>query len=131
MMNLIYAKFPDVSFKIIGTRTEKEICAELYSTVSVPSVRNLCGRTTLIELSEILKSSKCLLCNDSGSMHLANALGVPVFAVFGSTSPQKTGPVFNSPIKIYKAENDNFLDLNSVDEKSINKGLMEFLKELW
>lgn len=130
MMNLIYAKFPDVSFKIIGTRTEKEICAELYSTVSVPSVRNLCGRTTLIELSEILKSSKCLLCNDSGSMHLANALGVPVFAVFGSTSPQKTGPVFNSPIKIYKAENDNFLDLNSVDEKSLNKGLMEFLKEL-
>ena len=71
-----------------------------------------------------------MLCNDSGSMHLANALGVPVFAVFGSTSPQKTGPVFNSPIKIYKAENDNFLDLNSVDEKSLNKGLMEFLKEL-
>ena len=108
MMNLIYAKFPDVSFKIIGTRSEEGICNHLYSKVSQIPVENLCGKTNLIELYEILKSSRCLFCNDSGSMHLANALGVPVFAVFSSTSPEKTGPVFNGPVKIHKVENDNF-----------------------
>ena len=102
MLNLIHNKSPELSFKIIGTSSEDEICNHLYSKVSIHPVENLCGKTNLIELYEILKSSKCLLCNDSGAMHLANALRVPVFAVFSSTSPEKTGPVFNSPLKIFK-----------------------------
>ena len=50
---------------------------------------NLCGKTSLVELSEELKAAKCLLCNDSGAMHLANFLGTPIFAIFGATSPIK------------------------------------------
>lgn len=119
-----------VSFRILGTPTELDICSDLHARIMLYSVENLCGKTNLIELSEILKSSKCLLCNDSGAMHLANALGVPVFAVFSSTSPEKTGPVFNSPVKIHKIENDNFGNFNSEDEQSLKEGLMEFLEEL-
>jgi ADP-heptose:LPS heptosyltransferase len=33
-------------------------------------------------------------------MHLANALGVPVLALFGPTNPQRTGPVFQAPVRI-------------------------------
>ena len=84
----------------------------------------------MVELSEIFKKSKYLLCNDSGAMHLANALGLPVFAVFGSTIPEKTGPVFRSPVKIYKSKNVNLRDLNSEDDESLKKGLMEFLENL-
>jgi heptosyltransferase-2 len=130
MLNLIQNKSPELSFKIIGTRSEEEICNHLYSKVCQLPVENLCGKTNLIELSQTLKSSRCLLCNDSGAMHLANALGVPVFAVFGSTSPEITGPVLNSPMKIHKADNDNFLDFNSEDEESLKKELVEFLEEL-
>lgn len=54
---------------------------------------NLCGQTNLGELSWILKHSKIVCCNDSGGMHLATAMGVPVVAIFGMTDPQKTGPL--------------------------------------
>ena len=37
-----------------------------------------------------------LACNDTGGMHLANMLGVPVVAVFGPTNPVRTGPVFEA-----------------------------------
>ena len=119
LIDLISKYNPKLSFRILGTPTEQDICSDLHARIMLYSVENLCGKTNLIELSEILKSSKCLLCNDSGAMHLANALGVPVFAVFSSTSPEKTGPVFNSPVKIHKVENDNFWNFNSEDDQSL------------
>jgi len=56
-------------------------------------VVNVAGKTTLIELCELLKFCKLLLTNDTGPMHLAYALGTPLVAVFGSTSPELTGPL--------------------------------------
>jgi heptosyltransferase-2 len=53
---------------------------------------NLAGRTTLRELMALLKSSRVLLTNDTGPMHVAAALGTPVVVPFGSTSPELTGP---------------------------------------
>ena len=53
---------------------------------------NLCGKTTLPELITELKRSTLLLTNDTGTMHLADLLGVPVVAIFGSTEPALTGP---------------------------------------
>jgi len=41
----------------------------------------------------LLKLCGVLLTNDTGPMHLAAALGTPVAAIFGSTSPELTGPV--------------------------------------
>ena len=38
--------------------------------------------------------------NDTGGMHLANALGVPLVALFGPTNPLRTGPVFAAPSRI-------------------------------
>ncbi len=53
---------------------------------------NLAGRTSLRELCVLLKLCRVLLTNDSGPMHVAAALGTPVVAPFGSTSPELTGP---------------------------------------
>jgi ADP-heptose:LPS heptosyltransferase len=36
-------------------------------------------------------------------MHLANALSVPVLALFGPTSPLRTGPVFDAPVCLLQA----------------------------
>ncbi len=56
-------------------------------------VHNWMGKTSLRELIVLLKSCDALLTNDTGTMHLAVMLGVPVVAVFGSTEPRATGPV--------------------------------------
>lgn len=55
-------------------------------------VLDLTGRTSLSELIKILSECDLLLCNDSGIMHLGYALGIPLVAIFGSTSPELTGP---------------------------------------
>lgn len=54
--------------------------------------RNLAGRTSLRDLMALLKAARVLLSNDSGPMHVAAALGTPVVALFGSTSPELTSP---------------------------------------
>jgi heptosyltransferase-2 len=53
----------------------------------------LCGETSLGELVGVLSRLRLLLTNDSGPMHVAAALGVPLVAVFGPTDWRETGPV--------------------------------------
>jgi heptosyltransferase-2 len=53
---------------------------------------DLAGRTNLRELMAVLAECRLLLTNDTGPMHVAAALGVPVVVPFGSTSPELTGP---------------------------------------
>jgi heptosyltransferase-2 len=74
----------------------KEICADLS-----PRVINLAGLTTLRELSCLIGSCDVLLTNDSGPMHIADALGIPIVALFGSTSEIVTGP-YRKGILIHK-----------------------------
>ena len=109
ILKLINQKVPNLSFKIIGTSAESEICENLYSKLETLRCENLCGKTSLVELSEELKAAKCLLCNDSGAMHLANFLGVPVVAIFGKTNPKITGPVFQSKVAIIVQSEANSL----------------------
>ena len=55
-------------------------------------VINLCGKTTLRELASLISLCNVFVSNDSGPMHIAAALRVPLIALFGSTSDVKTGP---------------------------------------
>lgn len=54
---------------------------------------NLAGQTGFPEWAACLEACAAVVCNDSGGMHLAAALGRPVVAVFGSTDPRVTGPL--------------------------------------
>ncbi len=54
---------------------------------------NRIGHTTLDQLIEELRECRLVLTNDTGTMHLAALLGVPVVAIFGSTEPRLTGPL--------------------------------------
>jgi len=53
---------------------------------------NLAGQTTLAELIALIAEADLFLTNDSGPMHIADALGTPLVAVFGPTDPVRTGP---------------------------------------
>lgn len=53
---------------------------------------NLSGNTSLVSLPALVKRAQWVITNDSGPMHLAAALGVPVLALFGPTDPQLYGP---------------------------------------
>ena len=53
---------------------------------------NLAGRTDLAEAMALIEGLDLFITNDSGLMHVAAALDVPLIALFGSTNPVTTGP---------------------------------------
>jgi ADP-heptose:LPS heptosyltransferase len=55
---------------------------------SLPCDLDLRGRLNLKELLGLMSVLRALICMDSGALHLAAALGVPTFAIFGGVSPQ-------------------------------------------
>ena len=76
---------------LLGAAVDMPIAEEFE--LRLPGVENRVGKTSLAEFMAALVSARLVLCNDSGAMHLASALGVPTMAVFGSTEPQLTGPM--------------------------------------
>jgi ADP-heptose:LPS heptosyltransferase len=76
---------------IAGSGNDAAI-ADVIVALSEGKAVSLAGKTNLKELVEIMRKARFVVSNDSGPMHIAAALGVPVFAVFGPTDPLRTGP---------------------------------------
>jgi len=64
---------------------------------------DLTGKTSLRELTALLEMASLVVANDSGPMHIAAALGTPLVAIFGPTSPVRTGP-YGRPECVVRAE---------------------------
>jgi heptosyltransferase-2 len=83
---------------VFGLKNELDLATRIVEGINRGAagenspVVNLAGRTTLGDLCAGLKLCRVLLTNDSGPMHVAAALGTRVVALFGSTSPELTGP---------------------------------------
>ena len=90
-VNRFVRKHPDWSCVILGSPNEKEQGEILKKSLKAPAL-NLIGLTGIPELVECIRKSRLLLCNDSGPMHIAAAVGTPVAALFGPTDPVLTGP---------------------------------------
>ena len=91
LTRLFAQNIPDVRFAVMGGLADRAR-GEIISRVAPERVLNLCGETTLPEMIEWLRLCSLMITNDTGPMHAAAALGVPVVALFGPTDPHSTGP---------------------------------------
>ncbi|MBI5402604.1 MAG: glycosyltransferase family 9 protein [Ignavibacteriae bacterium] len=66
-----------------NSEADKSICGFLESLSK--NTINLCGKTDFNSLANIIYNSKLVICNDSGVLHLAEALNKKIIAFFGST----------------------------------------------
>lgn len=86
-----------VKYFVTGTKDDEALAGEIVSYSGGAGV-SIAGRTTLKELIGIVGRAGLVISTDSGPMHIASALGVPVVALFGPTSPERTGPYGKSAI---------------------------------
>ena len=79
---------------LVGAPADREAGRAIESTLpaGVPVI-NLIGRTDLRLLIGVLARCAAFVSNDSGAMHLAAAVGVPVTAIFGPTREKATAPL--------------------------------------
>lgn len=82
----------DVDVILFGASSEIDICRQIADRMRHRPVI-LAGQTSIGELPALFSRCNLFIGNDSGAMHVAAAVGVPVVAVFGSTDPHGTAPV--------------------------------------
>jgi heptosyltransferase-2 len=76
---------------LLGGDDERPVADQVREQMPAP-VADLVGRTSLRQALGLLSQLNLLVTNDSGLMHAAAALSVPLVALFGSTDPGATGP---------------------------------------
>ena len=80
--------FPVVA---VSNKADTGVVDELVAN-SEGNAISLAGKTDIMELAAVIKKAKFFISNDTGPMHIAAALNIPVFAIFGPANPEKTGP---------------------------------------
>jgi ADP-heptose:LPS heptosyltransferase len=89
---LVYER--DARVLLIGGPDDAALTQSLLQHIDVPegTVLDLAGKTSFGQLAAQLEVCDLFIGNDSSPMHLAAAVGIPVIAIFGPTSPQEYGP---------------------------------------
>jgi heptosyltransferase-2 len=82
----------DADVLLFGTPAEAGVSTAIQAGLKKPAI-DLIGKTQIAELPALLSRCTAFLGNDSGAMHVAAAVGLPVVAVFGPTDPYGTAPV--------------------------------------
>ena len=86
---------------LFGKEEERPIAKEILQHLKEGGI-DLIGKTNLLQLAALLERCQLIVTNDTGTMHVATAVGTPVVALFGSTDPSTTGPWGDGHIVIRK-----------------------------
>ncbi|ANT53094.1 lipopolysaccharide heptosyltransferase II [Mesorhizobium amorphae] len=76
---------------LFGSKNDADVTGEIAALA--PGTVDLAGKTRLEDAIDLISAAKVAVSNDSGLMHVAAAVGTPIVAVYGSTSPKNTPPL--------------------------------------
>ncbi len=81
----------DLPTVVIASRAEADIAQQVVASSNGKAI-SIAGKTGLKDLVALIEKASFFVCNDTGPMHIAAALNIPVFAIFGPANPIRTGP---------------------------------------
>jgi heptosyltransferase-2 len=124
---------------LFGAPGESAVSAAIQAGLDQPAL-DLTGKTEIAELPALLSRCTTFLGNDSGAMHVAAAVGLPVVAVFGPTDPRGTAPVtprctivqekpYCSPCFLRKCPTDHRC-MTAIAPERVSAGLLQALAEV-
>ena len=90
---------------ISGTVGERPMADEIRRIAQSKYVVDFMGKTNLLELIALEKMAAVHVSSDTGPLHIANAVGTPIIALFGPTPPYRNGPYGNRYSEVLLAEN--------------------------
>ena len=76
---------------VISNRADSPVVDEVVAASGGKAI-SMAGKTGLKELAALISRAEFFISNDTGPMHIAAALGIPVFAIFGPANSVRTGP---------------------------------------
>jgi predicted lipopolysaccharide heptosyltransferase III len=102
---------------LIGGSSQDIDLAQQIRQMAKSSLIVMAGRTTIKQFAAIAKKAALFVGNDSGAMHIASAVGIPVVALFGPSSLREWGPR-GGPVEVLYKE----LDCNSCYHTTCTRG---------
>jgi len=89
----------------------------------IPNAINLVGKTNVLQLAAVMQRFSAYVCSDSGTMHVACAMGIPVIALFGPTNVRRTGPYPGAEFRhVIESE-----DLSELDPQAVLLAIEQLL----
>lgn len=90
-------------FAVAIAGTARDLPRSRAIASACPGAVDFCGKTSVAGLVELIRRASICVTNDSGSMHVAVAVGTPVVSVFGPTNPVWIGP-YRRPHAVVRAD---------------------------
>jgi ADP-heptose:LPS heptosyltransferase len=119
LIGLIKNKFIDMQIVVLGAKFD-------FGEIQSNEVIDLCGKTSIEELSGILSKSKAVVGADTGPMHLSAILNVPSIFIFGHSDINETAPCLGKfSLLINKEDKDN---INAVKPEAVLLEIEKWIK---
>ena len=87
---------PQTEIHLYGTAADRLSTSQIAEALPAKRIQDHAGQTDLVTFARELATCAFLVGNDTGGVHLANALGTPVYVLYGPTNPLVTGPFFEA-----------------------------------
>jgi lipopolysaccharide heptosyltransferase II len=92
LIRILVSEQPRINIVLFGSPAEAEINRELARGIE-SNVIVAAGKTSIKQVAALIERCELLICNDSGLMHAAVAVGTPVVAIYGPTDVNRTAPL--------------------------------------
>ncbi len=114
--------------EIHGSASESSIAEAVISQAGIANISNKCGKYSLTELAQRLGECEVAITNDSGLMHLANAVGTRTISIFGPTVGEFGFHPRSKDAIIFENHNLSCRPCTTIGSDSCPKGHFECMK---